>query len=1079
MNASPRVEGRRSDGPSRKLWTPLCQWLYRHTIPLLTALYILGVAATMAHVYFLQRQLVQSGATQAAQLQSETLAALRSYYTSEVVERLRPHGVEAAYDFRDRVKAIPLPATFTIELSELISAEGSGQQVRLVSDYPFPWRKYRGELDDFERMALAQFRKAGRAEPQPVFRMEALQGRPVLRYATADVMRSQCIDCHNRHPDSPKTDWEVGDVRGVLEIIRPLDPVVAQTHAGLRGTFWLIGLLTAIGGAALGLVVGKLRAATAELEVRVQKRTEALHKANASLREEIAERQRTENELVNMSRFLDSIIENLPIMLFVKDAETLKIERFNRAGQELTGFSAEELIGKSDFDLFPPDEAAYFVAKDREVLREKKLVDITEETILTKRGERILHTKKIPILDEDGTPRHLVGVSEDITELKRAEAELRQARAAAEAASRAKSEFLANMSHEIRTPMNGIIGMTELALDTDLAPEQREYLEMVKSSADYLLTVINDILDFSKIEAGKLDLEQIDFALRNCVDDTAATLALRAHKKGLELACHILPDVPDALVGDPARLRQILVNLIGNAIKFTDEGEVVVHVEVESQSPHDVVLHFSVSDTGIGIPPDKLKILFQPFSQVDSSTTRKYGGTGLGLAICAQLARLMGGRTWVESEPGQGSTFHFTAGFQKSLRPPAPLADDISLSDLPVLVVDDNATNRRILQEMLRNWGMAPTVVAGGAEALQAMQEAYDCGRPFSLVLLDGMMPGMDGFQLAEQIQKQPHLVGAALMMLSSADRKEDAAHCRRVGVSTYLVKPIRQSDLLDAIVDALHARSQVAPRAAPPTAPPAARADRPLRILLADDNVVNQRLALRLLERRGHRVTVVNNGKEAVTTLARDSFDAVLMDVQMPEMDGFEATAVLRAREQTTGRHTPVIAMTAHAMKGDRERCLAAGMDGYVSKPLRAEALYAAVESVASLAASVPPSPAADAPMLLDRPAIVAHFAGDEELLKDVTDLFLESYPRWLAEIRGALAAGDAGKLQAAAHTLKGAVSHFGPSAAHVAAQELEDLGRQSRLLHAAPVLARLEQALVELHSALAAIGEGTEPAH
>jgi two-component system, sensor histidine kinase and response regulator len=1091
MDASSSI----SAGPAgwlRATLAGLVGWLYQRTVLVVSIVFLAAVIVTISHVYFLQRDLVDSAARQGTQLQADTLAALRSYYTSEVVERVRGHGVEVSHDYRDKPNAIPLPATFTIGLSERISLTGSGQQVRLYSDFPFPARRDRPPLDPFEAAALAALRQH---PDKPFARMEDLHGRTVLRYATADIMRAQCVDCHNHHPESPKTDWQVGDVRGVLEIIRPLDPVIAKTREGLRSTFVLLGFLATAGTCALGLIVGRLREATAKLEQRVGERTAALREANDNLTQEIAEHNSTEQELRKISGFTDSIIEHLPIMLFVKDAESLKIQRFNAAGQELTGFRADELVGKSDFDLFPPDEAAHFMAKDRQVLRERKLVDIPEEVIRTRSGEeRILHTKKIPIADQQGAPRYLVGISEDITELKQAEAELRQARAAAEAASRAKSEFLANMSHEIRTPMNGILGMTELVLDTDLTPEQREYLEMAKSSADYLLTVINDILDFSKIEAGKLHIEQIDFRLRDCVEETAATLALRAHKKGLELACHVLSDVPDALIGDPGRLRQVLVNLIGNAIKFTDSGEVVVEVrnsEFRMQnSEKDIkgptrnsefcLLHFLVRDTGIGIPAGKAALLFQAFSQVDSSTTRKYGGTGLGLAIAAQLAQLMGGTTWVESEAGRGSTFHFTARFGISTNPPPTIPHEaVPLTDLPVLVVDDNATNRRILQEMLTNWRMKPTVVASGREALAALDQAGRLGTPYALVLLDGMMPEMDGFELAARIKEKPGVVGAALMMLSSADRKEDSARCRQLGVSTYLVKPIRQSDLLDAIVNTLHVHIPIDER--PSSAPrlgPQVAAHR-LHLLLAEDNAVNQRVAMRLLEKRGHHVTIVNTGRQAVTAATEQSFDAVLMDVQMPEMDGFEATAAIREREKSNGRHVTIIAMTAHAMKGDRERCLDAGMDGYVSKPLQPEALYAAVERQAAAAegkavtaaaeSSAQLSTAANAePPPLDLAAIREHFGDGDSLLQEVAQVFVEECPAWQAEIRAAIDAGDAARLRIATHTVKGAVSHFGAQQAYDAALQLELMGKSGQLQGANAARAALDRALEGLQSAL-----------
>ena len=646
--------------------------------------------------------------------------------------------------------------------------------------------------------------------------------------------------------------------------------------------------------------------------------------------------------------------------------------RVNETCCAIVGYSREELLSKSFMDLTHPDDLAITKERFAQLLRGDLFGYSSEKRYLCKDGSPVWVQVAVSLQrDTAGKPAYAIGIIQDISERKQLEGELRRAKETAEAANRAKDEFLANVSHEIRTPMNAILGMAELTLDTPLTDEQRGYVNIVLASAEGLLSLINDLLDFSKIEAGRIELDEVDFSLRTLLNQTLRALALRAHKKGLELACQVESDVSDGLVGDGNRLRQVLLNLIGNAIKFTEVGEVIVCVRFGGTDAETVVIEFEIADTGIGVPPEKQQAIFQAFEQADSSTTRRYGGTGLGLTIASRLVEMMGGKIMVESEVGRGSTFRFSARFGRSSRLAAAPAQPpvVDLHGLRVLIVDDNATNRTILQGWATGWGMIPTATADVPAAMSALWRGVASKEPFALVLLDARMPGTDGLELAKGISQTPELNSCRIILLTSDDRPGDAKRYRALRISAVLMKPVQQEELLDNIYRVL---SQGAPATGvaeesvrvtastvhePSRQRSLERASRRLKVLVAEDNKFNQQVIQRMLERRGHAVRVVPNGGETLAALEQSAFDLLLLDVNMPEMDGFEVISVIREREKMSGKHLHVIALTALSGKRDRERCIEAGMDDFLAKPVRAAEVYAMVERV-NAALHLPRSP-------------------------------------------------------------------------------------------------------------------------
>jgi PAS domain S-box-containing protein len=760
---------------------------------------------------------------------------------------------------------------------------------------------------------------------------------------------------------------------------------------------------------------------------------------------------------------------------------TGQLLRVNETCCAILGYSREELLGKSFLDFSHPDDLTTTTELFAGLLRGDSRGYTIEMRYLRKDGSPVWTQVAVSLQrDAGGKPAYAIGAIQDISERKQLEGELRQAKDVAEAANHAKDEFLANVSHEIRTPMNAILGMAELTLDTPLTDEQRSNLNIVLSSAEGLLNLINDLLDFSKIEAGRLELEEADFSLRTVLNQTLRALALRAHKKGMELACQVEQDVPDGLVGDGNRLRQVLLNLIGNAVKFTESGEVIVRVHTQGTEGQAVAIDFEIADTGIGIAPEKQQKIFQAFEQADSATTRRYGGTGLGLTISSRLVEMMGGTIAVVSEVGHGSTFRFGARFGRSSRLAVPAQPPlVDLHGLRVLIVDDNATNRTILQGWASAWGMIPTATADVPAAMSALWRGFASKEPFALVLLDARIPGTDGLELAKGISQTPELSNCRIILLTSGDRPGDAKRYRALHISAVLMKPVQQEELLDNIYRALShgivgtdiaksTRATASDTVHEPTAPAAAEpSSRRLKVLVAEDNKFNQQVIQRMLERRGHTVRVVPNGSETLAALEQSAFDLLLLDVNMPQMDGLEVVKIIREREKTSGKHLRVVALTALSGKRDRERCIEAGMDDFLGKPMRAAEVYAALDRLIAVHPIAQPDATTRKSTLIAPAIVLSGCAGDAALLADMVQLFEEEAPELLARVEAAVRSSDAGQLRTTAHSLRGLVSSFSTTAAN-AAQVLEQLGIELRAGEAAEWYQVLNLAVQELRTIL-----------
>ncbi|MBF0383418.1 MAG: response regulator [Magnetococcales bacterium] len=1027
-----------------------------------------------------QSDLVRSSAMQNAVVLSSALQEFRTLYSSEVVESAVEHGMVATHDYQDKHGTIPLPATLAILFGEKIGTDLSGAKAHLYSPFPFPWRKKDNKFNSTFQKQAWQFLKDN---PGDAFhKIETVNGKKLFRYAVADVMYSSCVNCHNNHPQSPKKDWKNGDLRGILEVDLPLEELNALSWSHLKQTtilifftiflllFWIIN------------IVLKLSETSNKKQLLIDSQT-------VKLREELEN-----SELAKKEQ--ESLLQELNQQKFAMDEHAI-ISAANIRGDiiyvndkfcEISGYAREELMGNNHRMVKSDEHSREFYQNLWKTISGGRTWH-GEVKNLTKKGQPYwVRATIVPFMNKKGKPFKYVSIRTDVTVMKELEDKLTIAKQEAEEATRTKSDFLANMSHEIRTPMNAVIGMSHLALQTELTDKQADYLKKIQSSSNSLLGIINDILDFSKIEAGKLTMETIDFHLDYVLDNLATIVNIKVEEKGLELIFSRPENVPDALIGDPTRLGQVLINLCNNAVKFTDNGEVFVGAELLERKGDKVHIKFSIKDTGIGMTPEQTSKLFRAFSQADTSTTRKYGGTGLGLSISKRLVEMMEGEIWVDSEPDKGSQFFFTAWFGR--KPSQDRTKTLLASDLKgtrVLVVDDNDSSRTILQEILASFSFDVTTVNSGQQAIEAIAQNSNQNDhlQYQLVLMDWKMPGMTGLEAAKIIKENnKSATSPKIILVTAYGREEVLSETKKNVIDGYLLKPVNPSLILDSIMNVfsldgggVKAKSQTKARDVD-----AIKGILGAKVLLAEDNQINQQVATELLEGNGLVVTVVNNGEEAVEAIKNTSFDVVLMDIQMPVMDGMEATAAIR--KDSRYEKTPILAMTAHAMAGDREKSLAGGMNDHITKPIDPDKLFDSLVKwipAKNRGGSLPTQTQGEQKEEelpdnlhgIDINEGLKRVGGNKKLFKKLLKEFFHDYKDVIASIRSTIQKGDFIDVQRTSHTLKGVAGAIGAENLYQAALLLETGIKDEKATEYQTLIADLNKALTPILNGLESLHE------